>query len=75
MPRPDTDPLIEQAVGAWRPTGPLRGILPHPAWCDLPAEVRAAAFDATLRSRAIESALDPEGCSGTVRAVLRRLES
>ena len=75
MPRPDTDLLIEQAVNAWRPAGPSREILPHPAWCDLPPESRAAAFDSTVRSRTLERALDPEGFTGTVRAVFRRIAS
>jgi hypothetical protein len=75
MARPDTDLLIEQAVSAWRPASPSREILPHPAWCDLPPATRAAAIDSTLRSRTVEIALDPEGLSGTVRAVLRRIAS
>jgi len=73
MRRPDTEPLIEQAVSAWRPAGPTREILPHPAWCDLPPEDRVAALDETLRSRLLESALDPDGYSGTVLAVLRKI--
>jgi hypothetical protein len=75
MARPDTDFLIEQAVSAWRPVGPSREILPHPAWCDLPPATRAAAFHSTLRSRTLECALDPEGFSTTTRAVLGRITS
>jgi hypothetical protein len=75
MARPDTDLLIEQTVSAWRPAGPSREILPHPAWCDLPPATRATAFDSTLRSRTLECALDPDGFSGTVRAVFRRIAS
>ena len=73
MPHPDTELLIEQAVSAWRPVSPGRGFLPHPAWCDLPPADREAAFEATLVARAIESAVDLEGCSGTVRAVMGRM--
>jgi hypothetical protein len=47
--------------------------LPHPAWADLAPEHREAAFDATATARAVEAALDPEGWSGTVHAVLARL--
>jgi hypothetical protein len=44
-----------------------------PAWHDLSAEGREAAFDLATRMRAIEAALDPQGRSATVRAVLARI--
>jgi hypothetical protein len=66
--------LIEEAASAWRPTDPLTGrARPHPAWLDLDEADRLAAFDAAGEQRRHESALDPDGCSATVRAVLRRL--
>jgi hypothetical protein len=45
----------------------------HQAWHDLDEAGRVAAFDATIVRRKLESALDPEGHSSTVRALLRRL--
>lgn len=70
----DRDALIEAALTAWRPRSPDGLIHPHPAWADLPPSDRQALFDATLRSRAIESLIDPDGLSTTVRAVLGRLK-
>jgi hypothetical protein len=46
----------------------------HPSWHDLDAEGRQAAFDETVRQRAVERALDPEGSSSTIKAVLARLK-
>ncbi|MCB9780188.1 MAG: hypothetical protein H6742_16595 [Alphaproteobacteria bacterium] len=65
--------LIEAAVTAWRPTAPDGRILDHHAWRDLDAAGRIEAFDETLRAREVEAALDPQGLSGTARAVLGRL--
>ena len=70
----DRDALIEAALTAWRPRSPDGLIHPHPAWADLAPDDRQAAFDATLRARAMESLVDPEGLSTTARAVLRRLD-
>lgn len=68
----DEAELIEETAGAFRPSDPRR-VAFLPAWHDLTAEGREAAFDAAVRMRAIEAALDPEGRSATVRAVLRRI--
>jgi len=65
--------LLEATTSAWRPRGPDGRPLPHPAWADLAAEHREAAYDATAAAGAVEAALDPEGWSTTVRAVLSRL--
>lgn len=70
----DRDTLIEAALTAWRPRSPDGVIHPHPAWADLAPDDRQAAFEATLRARAMESLVDPEGLSTTARAVLRRLD-
>jgi len=68
------DPLIEQVTGAWRPTDPrTRGPRAHPAFFDLDAFSRERAHRETLRLRAMEAALDPEGLSTTSRAVLARI--
>jgi len=68
------DDRIEQAASAWRPRDPRTGrARPHPAWLDLDAGGRAAAFDAAAQARALEAALDPDQLSTTARAVLSRI--
>ena len=69
----DDDPLIEAAAAAFRERGPDGAIRFHPAWWDLDAAGRAAAFEAAVQSRALEAALDPSGLSSTGRAVLARI--
>jgi hypothetical protein len=73
-----TDPrerelLVEQAAGAWRPRLPGGGVGAHPAWADLDEAGRVEAFEAAALERRLEAALDPEGLSSTVRAVLARI--
>jgi len=65
--------LIEQVISAWRPRdrdGVIRG---HPAWHDLNDADRQAAYEATLRARQIEAALDSRGLSSTGKMVLQRI--
>ncbi|MBX3470280.1 MAG: hypothetical protein KF878_25720 [Planctomycetes bacterium] len=69
--RDDEAELIEEAAGAFRP--PRGGT--SPAWHDLSPEGREAAYRLSIQMRALEAALDPQGRSGTVQAVLRRLGS
>ena len=72
MSDPDEALLIEEVASAFRPRDPRRvGVLP--AWHDLSAAGREAAFELATRMRAVEAALDPEGYSSTVRAVLERI--
>jgi hypothetical protein len=66
--------LIEEVAGAYRPRDP-REVTFLPAWHDLSPESRVAAFDLATQMRAIEAALDPQGRSATVRAVLGRIAS
>lgn len=68
----ERDDLVEQVAGAVRPM-PRDELRYHPAWHDLDAEGRARAFELAKALRAVEAALDPEGMSTTVRAVLARL--
>ncbi|MBL8917894.1 MAG: hypothetical protein JNJ54_03465 [Myxococcaceae bacterium] len=65
--------LLEQVVSAHRERTVDGVIKSHPAWHDLDAAGRSAAFDETLRQRALERAGDPAGQSSTVKAVLARL--
>ncbi|MCA9552820.1 MAG: hypothetical protein KC933_22490 [Myxococcales bacterium] len=70
-----TDPqaqLVEEAAGAHRPTREGR-VDQSAAWRDLDADGREVAFELARRSRVLEAALDPDGYSTTVRAVLARL--
>jgi hypothetical protein len=65
--------LVEAAVTAWRPRAASGAVQPHPAWADLDAAGRREAYEATLRARALEAALDAEGVTTTGRAVLARI--
>lgn len=67
------DALFEQVVSADRERDGRGNIRPSPAWHDLEPDEREAAFEATLRQRQLEAALDPEGRSATVKALLARL--
>ncbi|MFK7929409.1 MAG: hypothetical protein AB8H79_14535 [Myxococcota bacterium] len=68
------DLLVEQVCSAHRDRDPQGRIRWSPAWHDLGAEDRADAFERTVQSRALEAALDADGRSSTVRAVLSRLK-
>jgi len=75
-PRPterERDALIESATTAWRPRADAAGIRPHPAWADLDAAGRVAAYERTPQLRRLEAALDPDGLSTTAKAVLARV--
>ena len=70
----EREALIEAVTTAFRPRDLLTGALrAHDAWHDLDAKGRTEAYEATLQSRELEAALDPEGLSSTARAVLARL--
>jgi len=64
--------LIEAATSAHRERDASGRILPSPAWMDLAGDDREALFDAQVRSRLLEAALDGRGLSSTGRTVLRR---
>jgi len=68
----DHDDLIEQVAGAARPR-PREELRYHEAWHDLDDAGRVRAFELAKALRTVEAALDPEGMSTTVRAVLARL--
>ena len=70
MNKRDADKLIEAALTAWRPHTPEGRILTHPAWADLSPTDRGRLFEETLRARALEQGLDPEGLSTTGRHVI-----
>jgi len=70
----DLDLLIESAASAMRDRDASGRVIPPPAWWDLPPDARLLAFEAQAATRELECAVDPSGFSGTVRAVLARLE-
>ena len=68
----DEHTLIEEVAGAYRPRDPRKlGVLP--AWHDLSSDGREEAHALSGQVRQIEAALDPDGYSSTVRAVLDRI--
>ena len=69
------DVLIEATATAWRDRDVTGRPVPPPAWWDLPPDARLIAFDAQEATRELERAVDVLGLSGTVRAVVARLES
>jgi hypothetical protein len=69
---PDESSLIEEVAGAFRPRDP-RTLASLPAWHDLSADGREQAYELSAQMRAVEAALDRDGYSSTVRAVLDRI--
>ena len=65
--------LVEAAGTAWRSRDASGTVQPHPAWADLDETGRREAYEATLRARALEAALDAEGVTMTGRTVLARI--
>jgi hypothetical protein len=71
----DLELLIEATAGAWRVRDPNGRPIPPPAWWDLPADAREHAFELQQLTREWERAIDSDGFSGTVRAVLEKLSA
>jgi hypothetical protein len=69
----DEELLLEQVLSAHRARGVDGAVKSHPAWHDLDEAGRRQAFEETLRLRDLEAALDPNGHSTTVKALLARL--
>jgi hypothetical protein len=70
----ERDALIEAVTTAHRTIDPFtRMVRGHQAFHDLDDDGRRAADERTLATRALERALDPEGWTTTVRAVMSRL--
>ena len=69
----DQELLLEQVTSAHRERHVDGTIASHPAWHDLDDAGRTEAFEATLTLRKMEAALDAEGHSSTVRALLSRI--
>jgi len=71
----DEELLLEQVTSAHRERALDGTIQSHPAWHDLDADGRVAAFEATLRLRELERALGADGKSTTIEAVLARIRA
>lgn len=65
--------LIEKVTSAHRGRDLAGRVKSSPAWHDLDADGRRAAFEETALSRVLEAAIDPSGQSTTVKAVLARI--
>ncbi len=69
----EQESLLEAAVTPYRERDREGRLVPLPAWWDLSPEAREELFSRQLGRRALERAIDPDGQSATVRAVLARL--
>ncbi|MEW5739290.1 MAG: hypothetical protein AB1938_10215 [Myxococcota bacterium] len=67
--------LFEQVLSAHRARGVDGAVKSHPAWHDLDEAGRKEAYEETARLRRLEAAMDPQGHSTTVKALLARLGS
>lgn len=68
----DEELLIEAVAGAHRPR-PRDELRYHPAWHDLGVDGRRRALERAAALRKLEAALDLDGFSTTVHAVLARI--
>ena len=64
--------VIEAAISARRERDKEGRVVPSPAWLDLGPEAREELYRLQLVTRLMEKAL--EGVSGTVQAVMARIE-
>ncbi len=67
------DALIEAAATAYRERDREGRLVPPPAWWDQAPEDCEEAYRGQDRAREMERAMDREGRSATVRAVLARI--
>lgn len=65
--------LLEEVTTAHRARHADGSVKSHPAWHDLDDAGKKEAFEATVTLRKFEAAIDREGQSSTVHAVLRRI--
>ena len=67
--------VMEAAITAYRARDREGRLVPPPEWWDLAPELLDELFREQLLARVVERAIDPEGFSGTVRAVLARIQN
>jgi hypothetical protein len=69
----DRELLIEATLSPHRPLASDGSVRFHPAFFDLDAAGREAAFAEAFRQRRLEALAAPDGLSATARAVLQRI--
>ena len=74
MSDPVQDTLVEAVLTPFRSRDPEGRPVPPPAWWDLPPDVLEEVHRRAVAIRRLEQALDPQGLSGTARAVLARIQ-
>lgn len=67
--------LLEMAASPFRESDATGRVLSSAAWFDLAPVEREWLFDLQSESRIFERALDPQGLSGTGRAVVTRIRT
>jgi hypothetical protein len=70
---PALDLLVEEVLSPRRTRDREGRLQPPPAWWDLPPDALDDVFREATAARRLEAALDPQGRSGTVKAVLERI--
>jgi hypothetical protein len=68
------EPLLEAVLSPYRRRDVHGRPVPPPEWWDLSPEALDELHRRTLEARILERARDPRGRSGTVRAVMARLQ-
>jgi hypothetical protein len=69
----EQDALVEAAVTAYRRRDPEGRLVPPAEWWDLAPEALEELYRRLLLTRELERLIDPQGWSGTVRAVMERI--
>jgi hypothetical protein len=69
----ETRALIEAAITPHRERDAEGRIVPPPAWWDLAPEALSELFEEQVLAREFERAVDADGESGTVKAVMARI--
>lgn len=67
------DGLVESCVASFRERDVEGRLVPPAAWWDLSPEALDELYERQALARELERALDPQGRSGTARAVLERI--
>jgi hypothetical protein len=65
--------LVSAASSAHRGRDAEGRLIPDASWMDLDEDGRREAFEATLKLRRVEAALDAEGLSSTAKSVLQKI--
>ena len=69
----EKDGLVEELASAYRETRPHGEIVWSPAFFDLDAQARQAAFEEAVVERRLQASSAQDGLSGTARAVMAKI--